>query len=145
MGVSVNTQTQQVTAMADPPIPTTTFELFYQDTWWVAKDGRVLRIDDMDPRHRDNLLPFLRRHADAYNDRCWRSLLHRIHLFSDTDAGDDAFDSILDDLAADDWIERTPLVAKLRKYAERRTVVGRLSTHLHNRTFKVRKTLGLTD
>jgi len=91
----------------------------------------------MDPRHRDNLLPFLERTADRWNLACWLDVM-RMPWFETTDAAEDALNDLCRELEHDDWLERTPLVRKLREHAARRTRLGRLHTRVGNRWYDLR-------
>lgn len=130
--------------MTDPPIPRNKYQLMYQDVWWVTADLRKLRIADMDPRHRDNLIPFLVRNERLYNMQAAMSAAASFRGH-DSDAADWAFDQMLDELERPDWLESTPLMRKLREYEAQRSELGKIRTRIHNKTYPIRRRLGLTD
>lgn len=121
--------------------PANTWELFHQGRWWKDTNQVWHELATMDVRHRANLLPFLRRRARVYRQACYRDAL-RLFCAAPDDVYEAAFDELeqLDDAA---WLESTPLVAALRRYDEQMTVVDRVRTRAHNRTYKLRRLLGL--
>jgi len=123
-----------------PAKPVGAYDLFQQTTWWQDIGGTWHELATMDPRHRDNLLPFLRRRAKHYRDAASHAA---IRLFYD--APDDVYEAAMDefDTPTDEaWLEATPLARELRRYEEERSPVGKLRTKSHNRTYRLRKWLG---
>lgn len=121
--------------------PRNTWELFQQIIWWKDVTGTWHELATMDPRHRDNLLPFLRRRARNYRDAA-----HHAATTTFYDAPDDVFESAMEpfEIYTDEqWLESTPLVRELQRYESERSTVGRWRTWSHNRTYKLRKRLGL--
>lgn len=123
------------------PIPTDKMSLMNQDTWWVDKRGRVHELATMDPRHRANLLPFLRRNAWHYNSQCWFEHMRYAPTGHMSDGVADAMDAIEFELGLDpeEWLERTPLMTKLREYEAERTLIDKIRTKVHNRTYPLRR------
>jgi len=47
----------------------------YQNQYWETKDGRVLKVEDIEPDHRDNLIAWLERNANKLaSDFIWDRL-----------------------------------------------------------------------
>lgn len=120
--------------------PLTVYALFHQATWWQTRDGRWLRIADMDPRHRDNLLPFLERHMDRYYGRAYADARHEFRNIDGPSYGRAMSEFTF---GARHWLNSTELVKALQRYADKRTPIGRLRTRLHNRTYPLRKRIGI--
>lgn len=123
------------------PKPSTTWGLFHQDRWWKDAGGVWHELETMGFRHRANLLPFLRRRARVYRDACQRDALRLFY-----DAPDEVYEETmdaLDQMSDAAWLETTPLVAALRRYDGQATAVDRIRTRSHNRTYKLRRWLGL--
>lgn len=120
--------------------PLTTYRLFHQDRWWKDVGGVWHELASMDPRHRANLLLFLRRRAQAYQDAAHHDATRLFY-----DAPDHVFEEAMDEfeVPAEEWIEATPLVAALRYHEGEATAIDHLRTWSHNRTYKLRKRLGL--
>lgn len=105
-----------------------------QAEYWVTKDGRQLRLMDMEPGHRRNLLRFLRRRAASTKARYDAALSNAIVSTSHTvigvmggqdievpvhddemsDAVSDMFDRQLNTPPAV-WLESLPLVRELAR------------------------------
>lgn len=85
------------------------------DAQWTTKDGRTMRIGDMDRSHRENLLAYLERHAvSAKNRYVW--WLH-MQPWPTSDMALDRFAREVD--AADEqdaveWLNDLPFVKALR-------------------------------
>lgn len=126
--------------MGDDLKPRTTYALFYQDKWWKDIGGTWHELATMDARHRANLLPFMRRRIRAYHDDAHRDASRLFY-----DAPNNLYEQAMAELERDpvEWFESTPLVAALHRYEEQATVVDRLRTWSHNRTYKVRKRMGI--
>lgn len=94
-----------------PPPSVTTMDLLDQRVWWITGDKNPVRLVDMSPRHRVNLLGFLQRRAGLYQMSEWMS-----GIFAD------APDEIVDMAAEEDpqvWLNRRELVRRLRKLVRR--------------------------
>lgn len=94
-----------------PPPSVTTRDLLGQQVWWMTGDKNAVRLDDMSPRHRVNLLGFLRRNAMSYQTSEWLS-----GVFAN------APDEIADAAAEEDpqhWLGRQELVRRLKKLIRR--------------------------
>lgn len=92
---------------APPPSSVTTRDLLNQQVWWIAGDGRAIRLTEMTPDHRVNLLFHLRRWAPSLQIREWNS---GIFL--------NAPDEVADMAAEQDpieWLHHHPFVKRLRK------------------------------
>lgn len=127
--------------MVDDAQPQNAWEMFQQITWWKDITGVWHELATMDPRHRDNLLPFLRRGAKAHRDAA-----HRAAALLFYDAPDEVYESAMEPfehLTDEQWLEATPLVAELRRYETERSAIGKLRTSSHNRTYRLRRWLGV--
>lgn len=82
-----------------------------QDERWV----NGVALDDLDPDHRSNLIPFLRRNADV---------LFALHEHRDRASFTDA--------EADEWITGTPLMRRLVAIEAGRPIEDRRATHERN-------------
>lgn len=94
-----------------PPPSVTTMDLLEQRVWWITGDKNAVRLDDMSPQHRVNLLRFLRRNAMSYQFAEWTS-----GMFAD------APDEVVDQAAEEDaqvWLGRQELVRRLKKLIRR--------------------------
>lgn len=94
-----------------PPPSVTTRDLLTQRTWWITGDKSAVRLVDMSPEHRVNLLAYLRGRADQYQLAEWTSGLF-----------DGAPDEVTDQAAAEDaqhWLGRQELVRGLKKLIRR--------------------------
>lgn len=121
--------------------------LLFQDEIWVAKDGRQIRLTDMDSSHRINLLGFLRRRAvhlqkAAYYHHCM------FGLGSVEDPSDGVWAAQVEAeheffRSPEEWVELQPLVIKLREWVDATTATERARNTFLNRTFKVRRRVGL--
>jgi hypothetical protein len=81
-----------------------------QDEVWVNAEG-VHRLEEMDPDHRSNLIPFLRRSAVALAAWC---------------------DLELSPAEAQDWLAAKPLMQRLTELEAGRSIDDRLGTHERN-------------
>lgn len=86
----------------------------YQDRVWIDQTGKEWRLEEMEPRHRANLIAWMERHAFAFHDReCSRMAL------GPRPQGDMAqyeFDRSFDELLDTDpleWLRSTPLYQRL--------------------------------
>lgn len=48
-----------------------TLDIIEQDKIWITRDGRTLRVENMDPNHRKNTLRMLERHASGLHFRAF--------------------------------------------------------------------------
>lgn len=88
----------------------------YQDEVWITKDGHTLRLVDMTPEHRQNLLAWIRRNSSRLKLSAELSLCTGPEPSGD--AASDCFDSMFDEVLrtpAAQWIEEQPLVVRLRE------------------------------
>ncbi len=86
-----------------------------QDEIWVEA-GRIVALEDLDPDHRANLIPFLRRNARAY---------HLATTGSDTSPAE-----------AEEWLEQTPLMRRLVEMEKGRSIEERRATHQRNQAYE---------
>lgn len=88
----------------------------HQDQVWITKDGHELRLADMEPRHRRNVLAMLRRNAARlkYEAMFRMAVGPRPRGDAACDAFDDAFAIQLEQLDGE-WLERRPLVVELAR------------------------------
>lgn len=90
-----------------PPASVSTMDLLGQRVWWIDGLKRAVRLDDMEPSHRLNLLAFLKRNAERYQWAEWTSGVF-----------DNAPDEVADAAVAEDalrWLGRQELVRRLKK------------------------------
>lgn len=115
-------------------------ELFDQGRVWKDKTGTWHDLATMDQRHRANLLPFLRKRAAAYQDACHEEA---VKVFFD--APDDVYEEVMEPFFLDpvEWLEGTTLGRTLRRFEEQATSLDRLRTRSHNRTYRLRRWLGI--
>lgn len=101
----------------EPPDGIGIAALLEQKRWWVSKDGRRTRVGDMHPRHRANVLAFLRRNAVELHDGVTSAvMLGGGGMFEPPDeVVDEWVRSLGDRKAADEWLDEQPLIRKLRK------------------------------
>jgi hypothetical protein len=94
-------------------------DVLHQDKEWLTKDKRRLRLEDMTPSHRRNLLEFLRKRAFglAFKDG--------IIMLAGPMApgGDHAMDAAEEAVTwqidnPQEWLENTPLVKRLKELIE---------------------------
>lgn len=106
----------------EPPPPGTGFhQLKDQRTWWVTKEGAVLKLDEMSLSHRRNLLAFLERNAEALKTAEEWALVSSFPA-DPPDGVADALDQIQGEMEATPagkWLRRLPLVKALRKSIKR--------------------------
>lgn len=86
-------------------------DVIHQDERWV--DGQL--VTEMDRHHRANLIPFLRRNAQA---------LYAAHL--------DVDQATLPPTAAEEWLEQTPLMRRLTALEAGRPIEERAETAQRN-------------
>ena len=89
--------------------------LIAQGRIWIDAEGQVHRLRTMDPNHRANLIPFLRRSADAIKRVCAPE----------------------DPREPEDWLEHTPLMRRLVDLEQGRTLDERRATHERNRAHEL--------
>lgn len=90
-----------------PPLSVTTRDLLNQRVWWIAAEQRVMRVADMTPEHRVNLLAHLNKRALGLQTDEWMSGLFL-----------NAPDEVADQAAAEDpvhWLHRQEFVRHLKK------------------------------
>lgn len=83
---------------------------------WTSNDGREQRIEEMDPRHRRNVINWLVRNAEGL--KAGEEMLMCTGPQPSGDAACDAFDgelSRLMEMDAQDWLDAKPLMRRLRK------------------------------
>lgn len=90
-----------------PPDGTAIGTLLNYEVWWLTKDKRVIRIAEMEPSHRANLLRLMLRNADA-----WKEV--ELHRFLAQGAPDDVTSSA-EYLTGKNWLAEKPLFQALRK------------------------------
>lgn len=95
---------------------------FDQTSVWTDGAGHVHALDSMDPDHRANLIPFLRRNAVAM------CMVHAPQVLAGVDVHD------LHDLeqAANDWLAATPLMARICELDAGRPIDERRATAVRN-------------
>ncbi|NUT90827.1 MAG: hypothetical protein HOY78_02240 [Saccharothrix sp.] len=99
-----------------PPPGVSVLDLLDQQKWWVTKDGKAMRLREMSPGHRANLLALLERKAvELRKTENWRYIT--------ADAPDEVVDAaIAEEVAPDErkrkqarkWLHQQPLVKRLR-------------------------------
>lgn len=91
-------------------------DILDQDEYWIMRGGVHIPLEEMDNEHRRNVLDMLIRRA-PYTMKLY--YLRELQLFSN--APDDVFDEWnaqeLND-TPEQWIERRPLIIKLRQLVE---------------------------
>lgn len=90
-----------------PPDGTTIGTLLHHEVWWMTKDKRAIRITEMEPSHRANLLRLMLRNADA-----WKEV--ELNRFLMQGAPDDVTASA-EYLTGKRWLAEKPLFQALRK------------------------------
>lgn len=103
---------------------------------WTTRDGRTLRLEDMDPGHRRNLQWWLRAHAK----RLWALYNWRTELSMAMHYGDDMPDGVFasfsqiqhqaafpDQDEANAWLEETPFMKRLAELVADDLVSGTTS------------------
>ena len=132
-----------------------TLDIIEQDEIWITRDGRVLRLEDMEPSHRRNTLRMLERRADSYNILAFR----RYFMFPlgggpSGDMANDAFDQAMDEFIEEhprDWLSKQPLVRRLRALVEddnareRQLALTRVRNHVVAHPTPVKRARGLRD
>lgn len=94
-------------------------DVLRQDKIWIAKDGRKLRLEEMEPGHRSNLLAYLRRRAPGLH---LQNAL-RLSTMPMPDIESMAYDTLSDginrelDMPPERWLEEQPLVIRLAELA----------------------------
>jgi hypothetical protein len=99
-----------------PPPGVSHMDLLRQNRWWITKDGRAMRLRDMAPSHRANLLAPLERQAVQLRTAGnWRYIT--------ADAPDEVVDAAIAEETAPmerrrkearKWLHQQPLVKRLR-------------------------------
>lgn len=88
-----------------------------QTTWWAPKKGEPVKIADMADSHRRNLIAYLERNAEGLKDKAYMSLM----LTMPEDPPDGLAAALngrlseMEQATGLDWLNRQPLVKKLRK------------------------------
>lgn len=90
-------------------------DLLEQDKIWITREGQMLTLEEMEPRHRRNTLALLRRSALGLNFRYF------MRYFGgpgpNGDMGSLLYERAADefiDQKVDEWIEEQPLVRRLQ-------------------------------
>lgn len=114
----------------------TAASLLDQTEVWVNADG-VHRIDEMDPNHRANLIPFLRGNARTFQRMAeaayWGSALAIAADHDDVKADIEAsFDT-----DPEQWLEQTPLMRRLVELEQGRSLASRAGTAMRNKAYEV--------
>lgn len=86
-----------------------------QDEVWIEGLRRT-PLEDLDPDHRANLIPFLRRNAQA------------LHLVT---VGTEATP-----VEAEEWMEGTPMMRRLVQFEQGRSIDDRRATHERNQAYE---------
>jgi hypothetical protein len=97
-----------------PPKRVGAIQLLEQDVWWITKDKRAVRIEEMSESHVNNLYAFLLRRADMLKQRYEFNLIRGPQPSGD--AACDAFDTGMSELfeqSASEWLLEQPLMKKL--------------------------------
>lgn len=107
------------------------FDFLDQDVWWKPRDlATAVRIDAMEPSHQRNLLAWLRRWGTGQrlsNAHFGYSMSLLLGLPNDMpESVCDELEREANEIHADPtgWLERTPLVTRLRDLVAMRTVLG---------------------
>lgn len=109
----------------EPPVTIGLEDLMDQSRWWVTKDKQVMRLRDMAPSHRANLLALLERNALG-----WQDAINNRYLLNAPDGVWEEFERELaqpDEVrrkAARKWLHSKPLVKKLRKLVKADTILA---------------------
>lgn len=102
-----------------PPASVSALQLLGQDVWWITKNKRKLRVEDMGISHARNLLAFLLRHAEQYRLKHETGLLRGPQPSGEmaSYAFDDACYSLFNQ-PAEDWMMEFPLLQALQRKSE---------------------------
>lgn len=95
-----------------------TLDTIEQDVTWITRDGRALKLEDMEPSHRRNVLRMLERRAVGLNQLAFR----RYFVFPlggapTSDGASMMFEHAMDQFIEQhpsDWLREQPLVRRLR-------------------------------
>src|SRR3954465_8553811 len=104
----------------EPPFEgVTVYQIFDQRIWWMSKTGPI-KIEDMVPSHRKNLLAFLEKRADAYK---FQDDWNTVASFPDdpSDGVAAAISGMQSDMGAEtsmQWLNKKKLVKTLRKFVK---------------------------
>jgi hypothetical protein len=91
--------------------------VFYQAETWTTRDGRTLRLEEMAPGHRENLLRYLRRNIKGLR---FKLELYWLVQVANHDGGDMAHDALereahfVSFAQPDELLDSLPLVKRLR-------------------------------
>jgi hypothetical protein len=91
--------------------------VFYQAETWTTRDGRTLRLEEMAPGHRENLLRYLRRNIKGLR---FKLELYWLVQVANHDGGDMAHDALereehfVSFAKPDELLDSLPLVKRLR-------------------------------
>ena len=100
-----------------PPDGVRALDMLDQDQWWRTRDGATMRLEDMEPEHRANLIKLLRRRAVSYHD----AAAFRLACWADGEHGDAAHDALESAMREAEqerptrWLEEQPLMRRLRQ------------------------------
>lgn len=86
-----------------------------QDQVW-TEGGRIVPLEDLDPDHRANLIPYLRRNARPF---------HIVTTGADASPAE-----------AEEWLEQTPLMRRLVDMEKGRSIDQRRATHQRNQAYE---------
>lgn len=119
-----------------------TAELLNQDKVWIDRFERVHVLDEMDPKYRSNIIPFLRGNANALQRAAeaeyYGSALASVHDPSDgvADAMDEMEGSFL--APAEEWLEQTPLMRRLVALEQGIPLMVRKRWAIENKAYEIR-------
>lgn len=107
-----------------PPRGVSILQLLEQRVWWQPRNEEPVKLNDMAPSHRANLLSFLRRNAGRYKIAADYSFIGMASgpMGPGGDMATDAVESAMDELfemPARKWIDSQPFVKRLRKLVAR--------------------------
>ncbi len=92
-------------------------EELYQDKVWTSREGVTLRLKEMAPSHRANLLRWIERNAGKLR-RAELNSMYQFSMFVNGEMALDAIDSeisYLERISPEQYLDGLPLVAKLRR------------------------------
>lgn len=130
-----------------------TLDIIEQDEIWITRDGRVLRLEDMEPSHRKNTLRMLERRAYSLNTLAFtRYFVSPLGGGPSGDMANDAFDRTMNEFIEEhprDWLRKQPLVRRLKALVdddnahERRLALTLARNHLVTHPAPVKQMRGL--
>lgn len=83
-----------------------TLGILEQDKIWITRDGRVLKLEDMELSHRRNVLRILERRAISFH---WRAFMHYFVFPLGGRPNGELSNSVFD-RAEDEFLEKKPIV-----------------------------------